>query len=179
MARPMMGQAQHNKHKRGAKLTAFSRTPVAPFSSALGKEFISGVSRPGQVSLKPSRPHRLKRFMVRGAVGAALLATWASAPAHTLTWNWSFDGSPEGSAQGTLTTAGTTAVVNTPEIITGITGTKFSPRPHPPPVRRRCRLRLESPAEAPHQNSGLNRGALRQPALPSLRMAFFAGCFLR
>ena len=114
MARPMMGQAQHDKQKRGAKLTAFSCTPVAPFSSAIGKEFISGVSRPGQVSLKPSRAHRLKRFMVRGAVGATLLATWASAPAHTLTWNWSFDGSPEGSAQGTLTTAGTTAVANTP-----------------------------------------------------------------
>jgi len=96
---------------------------VAPFSSSIRKEFISGVSSPGKVSPKSSRPHRLKRLMIHGAVGAALLASWAAVPAQALTWNWSFDGSPHGSAQGTFTTAGSTALANTLETITAITGT--------------------------------------------------------
>ena len=56
-------------------------------------------------------------------MGAALLASWAAVPAQALTWNWSFDGSPHGSAQGTFTTAGSTALANTLETITAITGT--------------------------------------------------------
>jgi hypothetical protein len=116
----MMGPAQHDKQKMGgSKFAADPCTPVAPFSSSIRKEFISGTSSPGEVSLLSSRPQHLKRFMVRGAVSAALLATWPSASAHALTWNWSFDGS----VQGTFTTAGTTAVANTFQTITAITGT--------------------------------------------------------
>jgi hypothetical protein len=44
----MMGQVQHNKQKEGGKLAAVSCTSVAPFLSAIRKEFISGVSWPGQ-----------------------------------------------------------------------------------------------------------------------------------
>jgi hypothetical protein len=72
----MMGPAQHAKQKMGgSKFAAVSCTPVAPFSSSIRKEFISGISSPGEVSLLSSRPQHLKRFMVRGAVSAALLAT--------------------------------------------------------------------------------------------------------
>jgi hypothetical protein len=60
--------------------------------------------------------------VAQGAVGAALLATWASAPAQALTWNWSFTG-PLSSGQGTFTTAGATAQAFTTETITAITGT--------------------------------------------------------
>lgn len=42
--------------------------------------------------------------------------------AHALTWNWSFSGT-NGSAQGTFTTAGTTAQPGVIETITGISGT--------------------------------------------------------
>ena len=82
-------------------------------------------STPGsdKASLKSSRPPGLKRLMAHGAVGAALLATWASAPAQALTWNWSFDAAPQFSAQGTFTTAGSTALANTMETIIDITGT--------------------------------------------------------
>ena len=88
--------------------------------SAATKQFIS--SAPNEESLKPSRPRRLNRFVAQGAVGAALLATWASAPAQALTWNWSFTGNLT-SGQGTFTTAGTTAQAGITETITGITGT--------------------------------------------------------
>ena len=88
--------------------------------SAATKQFIT--SAPNEESLKPSRPHRLKRFLAQGAVGAALLATWASAPAQALTWNWSFTGDVS-SGQGTFTTAGTTAQAFITETITAVTGT--------------------------------------------------------
>ena len=55
-------------------------------------------------------------------MGAALLATWAAAPAQALTWNWSFTGDLT-SGQGTFTTAGTTAQAGITETITAITGT--------------------------------------------------------
>ena len=99
-------------------------TSVVPFSSSIRKEFISGVSSPSQVSLKSSQPHRLKRLMAHGAVGAALLATCIQAgAASALTWNWSFNGGPLPSGQGTFTTTGSTAQANTLQTITGITGT--------------------------------------------------------
>ena len=66
--------------------------------------------------------------MVRGAVGAALLASCLQAgAASALTWNWSFNGGPLPSAQGTFTTAGSTAQANTFLTITGITGTYTDP----------------------------------------------------
>jgi len=65
--------------------------------------------------------------MVRGAAGAALLATCLQArAASALTWNWSFSGGPLPSAQGTFTTAGSTAQANTLKTIIGITGTHLS-----------------------------------------------------
>jgi len=91
--------------------------------SVIRKQLISSAPGCGEVSPKFSRPHRLKRLMAHGAVSAALMATWAAAPAQALTWNWSFDGGPLPSAQGTFTTAGSTAQANTLETITGITGT--------------------------------------------------------
>jgi len=107
----------------GGKFAAVTCTLVALFSSSIRKE-LSGVSASGQVLPKPSRPQRLKRFMVRGAVGAALLATCLQAgAASALTWNWSFNGGPLPSAQGTFTTAGSTAQANTFLTITGVTGT--------------------------------------------------------
>jgi len=112
-----------SKEGGGGKFAAVSCTLVALFSSSIRKQF-SGVSASGQVLPKPSRPQRLKRFMVRGAAGAALLATCLQAgAASALTWNWSFSGGPLPSAQGTFTTAGSTAQANTLETITGITGT--------------------------------------------------------
>jgi len=90
------------------------------FFSAATKQFIS--SAPRGNALKSSRPHRLKRLMAHGAVGAALLATWFAVPAQALTWNWSFTGDTT-SGQGTFTTAGTTAQAGITEAITAITGT--------------------------------------------------------
>ena len=53
-----------------------------------------------------------------------MLATCLQAgAASALTWNWSFNGGPLPSGQGTFTTAGSTAQANTLETITGITGT--------------------------------------------------------
>jgi hypothetical protein len=96
---------------------------VALFSSSIRKQ-LSSVSASGQILPKPSRPQRLKRFMVRGAAGAALLATCLQAgAASALTWNWSFSGGPLPSAQGTFTTAGSTTQANTFLTITGVTGT--------------------------------------------------------
>ena len=94
--------------------------PIPMFFSAARKQFIP--SAPSDNALKPSRPHRLKRFVAQGAVGAALLATWAAAPAQALTWNWSFTGDLT-SGQGTFMTAGTTAQAGITETITAITGT--------------------------------------------------------
>ena len=90
------------------------------FFSAATKQFIS--SAPRGNALKSSRPHRLKRLMAHGAVGAALLATWFAVPAQALTWNWSDTGNTT-SGQGTFTTAGTTAQAGITEAITAITGT--------------------------------------------------------
>ncbi len=90
------------------------------FFSAATKQFIS--SAPSGNALKSSRPHRLKRLMAHGAVGAALQATWFAVPAQALTWNWSFTGDYT-SGQGTFTTAGTTAQAGITEAITAITGT--------------------------------------------------------
>jgi len=105
------------------KFAAVSCTLVTLFLTSIRKQ-LSGVSVSGQVLPKPSRPQHLKRFMVRGAAGAALLATCLQAgAASALTWNWSFNGGSLPSAQGTFTTAGSTAQANTLETITGITGT--------------------------------------------------------
>jgi hypothetical protein len=92
--------------------------------SAIRKQLISSTPASGEVSIKSSRPQRLKRLMAHGAVGAALMATCLQAgAASALTWNWSINGGPLPSGQGTFTTAGSTAQANTLETITGITGT--------------------------------------------------------
>ena len=92
--------------------------------TAIRKQLISSTTGSGEVSVKSSRPHRLKRLMAHGAVGAALLATCLQAgAASALTWNWSFNGGPLPSGQGAFTTAGSTAQANTLETITGVTGT--------------------------------------------------------
>ena len=89
--------------------------------SAIRRQLISSTTGSGEVSLKFLF---FKRLMAHGGVGAALLATCLQAgAASALTWNWSFNGGPLPSGQGTFTTAGSTAQANTLETITGITGT--------------------------------------------------------
>jgi len=56
------------------------------------------------------------------AAAASLATLFVPNAARALTWNWSATG-PVGSAQGTFTTAGTTAQAGVTETITGVTGT--------------------------------------------------------
>jgi len=82
------------------------------FLSAARKHFISSAppllhtsaSEPGQVVLKPARPHRLKRPIASGAVGAALLATCLQAgAASALSFNFSFTGTGNPTSPATVT----------------------------------------------------------------------------
>ena len=117
-----------------SKFTAVTCTLVALFSSSIRKQ-LSGVSASGQVLPKPSRPQRLKRFMLSSRLllrsslllgaSAGLAVMAAPSPALAITWNWSFQTDIQDQfGSGTFTTADPPPpVAGTIYTITSIAGT--------------------------------------------------------
>ena len=105
---------------------------IPMFFSTARKQLISNVFGSGEVSPKFSRPHRLKRLMAHGAVGAALLASCLQAgSASALSFNFSFVGTGSPVSPATVTGRVDGLVDNVSGQKTGLTLTIISATNNP------------------------------------------------